>query len=145
MKALIQRVRSASVEIAGETVGEISQGLLLFLGIEKGDNEQKADKLLDRIFKYRVFADQNKRMNLSLNDTRGGLLIISQFTLVANTHKGLRPSFSAAAGVEESELLYDYFVNEARKSSLRIETGQFGADMKVSLLNDGPVTFNFQV
>jgi len=145
MKALIQRVTSASVKIEGEIVGEITQGLLLFLGVEKGDDKQKADKLLEKILKYRVFADQNDRMNLSLSDIQGDLLIVSQFTLVAETQKGLRPSFSSAALPDESEALYQYFVEKARQSRLIIETGRFGADMAVTLVNDGPVTFNLSV
>jgi len=145
MKALIQRVTSASVEVEGEVVGEISKGLLLFLGVEKNDNEQKADKLLEKILKYRVFADQNERMNLSLKDVKGGLLIISQFTLVADTQKGLRPSFSAAGSPEESEALYRYFIDKATYSGLEVSVGRFGADMSVSLVNDGPVTFNLSV
>jgi len=145
MKALIQRVTSASVVVEGEIVGEISKGLLLFLGIEKDDNEQKADKLLDKVIKYRVFADQNDRMNLSLKDIQGELLIISQFTLVADTQKGLRPSFSSAAPPEKGEALYAYFIDKATHSGLDISAGRFGADMSVSLVNDGPVTFNLAV
>jgi len=145
MKALIQRVTSASVKIEGEIVGEITQGLLLFLGVEKGDDKQKADKLLEKVLKYRVFADQNDRMNLSLSDIRGNLLIVSQFTLVADTQKGLRPSFSSAALPDESEALYQYFVEKAQQSRLIVETGRFGADMAVTLVNDGPVTFNLSV
>lgn len=145
MKALIQRVTSASVKIEGELVGEIAQGILLFLGIEKGDDKQKADKLLDKTLKYRIFSDQNDRMNLSLTDIRGDLLIVSQFTLVADTQKGLRPSFSSAALPDESEVLYQYFVEKAGLSGLSVATGCFGADMAVSLVNDGPVTFNLCV
>ncbi|MFT6122375.1 MAG: D-tyrosyl-tRNA(Tyr) deacylase [Oleiphilaceae bacterium] len=142
MKALIQRVTSASVKIEGEVVGEIAQGLLLFLGVEKGDDKRRADILLEKIIKYRVFSDQNDRMNLSLTDIQGELLIVSQFTLVADTQKGLRPSFSSAALPDESEALYQYFVDKAGLSGLSVTTGRFGADMAVSLVNDGPVTFN---
>jgi D-tyrosyl-tRNA(Tyr) deacylase len=145
MKALIQRVSKASVEVEAVIVGEIAQGILLFLGVEKADNKQKADKLLEKILKYRVFADQNDRMNLSLTDVQGELLIVSQFTLVADTQKGLRPSFSSAGLPEESEVLYEYFVERAIQSGLKIATGSFGADMAVSLVNDGPVTFNLNV
>jgi len=145
MKALIQRVSSASVEIEGEVVGEITQGLLLFLGVEKGDDKQKADKLLEKILKYRIFSDRNDRMNLSLIDILGELLIVSQFTLVADTQKGLRPSFSSAGLPEDSKTLYEYFVEQAAKSGLKIATGCFGADMAVSLVNDGPVTFNLSI
>jgi D-tyrosyl-tRNA(Tyr) deacylase len=135
-------VTSASVKIEGEVVGEIAQGLLLFLGVEKGDDKRRADILLEKIIKYRVFSDQNDRMNLSLTDIQGELLIVSQFTLVADTQKGLRPSFSSAALPDESEALYQYFVDKAGLSGLSVTTGRFGADMAVSLVNDGPVTFN---
>jgi len=145
MKALIQRVTSASVKVKEEFVGEISQGVLLFLGIEKGDDRQKADKLLEKVIKYRIFADKDGRMNLSLKDIRGELLVVSQFTLVADTQKGLRPSFSSAGLPEESDALYSYFVDQAAQSGLKVATGQFGADMAVSLVNDGPVTFNLSV
>jgi len=145
MKALIQRVSRASVEVEGKVIGEVARGLLLFLGVEKGDDKQKADKLLEKIIKYRVFADQDDRMNLSLSAIRGELLIVSQFTLVADTQKGLRPSFSSAALPDESEALYQYFVEQAGLSGLSVATGRFGADMAVSLVNDGPVTFNLSV
>ena len=145
MKALIQRVTSASVRVKGEVIGEISQGLLLFLGVEKGDDQQKADRLLEKITKYRVFTDQNDRMNLSLIDIQGELLVVSQFTLVADTQKGLRPSFSSAGLPDESRALYEYFIEQAAKLGLKIAAGCFGADMAVSLVNDGPVTFNLSV
>ena len=145
MKALIQRVVSASVKIEADVVGEISQGILLLLGVEKGDDTQKAKKLLEKVIKYRVFADQDDRMNLSLMDIQGELLVVSQFTLVANTQKGLRPSFSSAALPNESAVLYQYFIDEAKKTGLKVSAGRFGADMAVSLVNDGPVTFNLSV
>lgn len=141
MKALIQRVSFARVEVDGETVGAIEHGLLLLLGVEKTDTAQQADKLLDKILKYRVFADSDDKMNLNLQQVDGGLLIVSQFTLVADTAKGLRPSFSRGAIPEHGEQLYNYFVEQAQQKHPVIATGQFGADMKVSLLNDGPVTF----
>lgn len=145
MRGLIQRVQFASVKVDGETVGEISEGLLLLLGVEKSDDEAKANKLLDKVLKYRVFGDENGKMNLGLNDTGGGLLIVSQFTLVADTRKGLRPGFSLGALPEHGEKIYNHLVSQAKVLHHTIATGQFGADMKVSLLNDGPVTFNLEV
>ncbi|WP_257283709.1 D-aminoacyl-tRNA deacylase [Endozoicomonas sp. SESOKO1] len=141
MKGLIQRVRHASVVVDGETVGEIGSGILLLLGIEKGDDPVLADKLLEKVLKYRIFSDDQGKMNLGLKDVGGGLLIVSQFTLVADTCKGLRPSFSSGASPEQGEQLYNYFVERANNMHPNVATGRFGADMKVSLLNDGPVTF----
>ena len=141
MLALIQRVRSASVTVAGESVGSIDQGLLLLLGVEQDDDTAQADKLLQKILNYRVFADADGKMNLSLRDMQGGLLVVSQFTLAASTDKGLRPSFSSAKAPLEAEQLYDYFVQSARTAHPKVETGKFGADMQVALVNDGPVTF----
>ena len=145
MKALIQRVNHAAVKVDGETVGDIAQGLLVFVGIEKGDDELKADKLLDKLLKYRVFSDAEDKMNLSLQDIDGGLLLVSQFTLAADTRKGLRPSFSSAAPPAEGERLYNYLLEKARRQWGNTEAGRFGADMKVTLLNDGPVTFLLEV
>ena len=141
MLALIQRVSSASVQINTETVGQIKKGLLVFLGIEKGDGEGEADKLLNKVMSYRVFFDEEEKMNLSVRDIKGGLLIISQFTLAADTNRGLRPSFSSALPPEEAEQLYQYFLNQAQSQHDQIACGKFGADMQVSLINDGPVTF----
>ncbi len=141
MKALIQRVAHASVKVDGRVIGEIGTGLLVFLGVEKGDTQAQADKLIDRLIKYRVFSDEQGKMNLSLRDISGGLLLISQFTLAADTRKGLRPSFSLAAEPEEGKRLYLYALERARKQLDKVASGQFGADMKVELLNDGPVTF----
>ena len=141
MLALIQRVSSASVQINTETVGQIKKGLLVFLGIEKGDGEGEADKLLNKVMSYRVFSDEEEKMNLSVRDIKGGLLIISQFTLAADTNRGLRPSFSSALPPEEAEQLYQYFLNQAQSQHDQIACGKFGADMQVSLINDGPVTF----
>ncbi|WP_330926915.1 D-aminoacyl-tRNA deacylase [Candidatus Sororendozoicomonas aggregata] len=145
MRGLIQRVQHASVEIAGNTTGKIDNGLLLLLGIEKTDDPAKANKLLQKVLKYRIFNDSDGKMNLGLNDTGGGLLIVSQFTLVADTQKGLRPGFSAGASSEAGEALYNYFVAQARQCHSVVATGQFGANMRVSLLNDGPVTFMLSV
>lgn len=140
MLGLIQRVSDASVVIDGQMHGQIGYGLLLLLGIQKEDTPARASRLLSKIVNYRVFNDEKGHMNLSLLDVKGSLLIVSQFTLAADTHKGLRPSFSSAAPPELAERLYNGFV-EAARQFVPVETGQFGADMKVSLTNDGPVTF----
>ncbi|MCZ4253068.1 D-aminoacyl-tRNA deacylase [Pseudoalteromonas shioyasakiensis] len=145
MQGLIQRVKQAKVEVAGEVVGEISQGILLLLGVEKQDTEQSAQKLLHKVSNYRIFTDEQGKMNLSLNDIKGELLVVSQFTLAADTKKGMRPSFSSAGTPEQANTLYEYFIAEAKKAGLAVATGQFGADMQVSLCNDGPVTFNLSV
>jgi len=141
MKALIQRVKHASVEVEGELTGSIDGGILLLLGVEKGDTEADADKLLKKVLGYRIFSDDEGKMNLNVQQVGGGLLVVSQFTLVADTRKGMRPSFSSGATPAEGERLYDYFVEQARGVHNPVATGQFAADMKVSLLNDGPVTF----
>ena len=142
MLGLIQRVSSASVSIDNAVVGNINQGLLLLLGIEKNDLETAADKLLQKILNYRVFADPEGKMNFSLRDIGGELLVVSQFTLAADTNKGLRPSFSAAASPEQAEELYDYFLTQAATAiKTQLQSGRFGADMQVMLRNDGPVTF----
>ena len=144
MKGLIQRVRSASVEVAGECIGSIDQGILLLLGVERDDDRARADKLLHKLVNYRIFEDDDGKMNRSLLDVAGGLLVVSQFTLVADTAKGLRPSFSRGASPELGNDLYEYFVDQARWKLSQVETGRFGADMQVSLVNDGPVTFLFE-
>lgn len=141
MKGLIQRVSSANVVVDGNCVGEIDQGILLLLGVEKEDDRSKADKLLDKVINYRIFSDESDKMNLSLKDIQGELLVVSQFTLVAETSKGKRPGFSKGASPALGEELYNYFVEAANKTGLKVATGKFGADMKVSLTNDGPVTF----
>ncbi len=145
MKGLIQRVSYASVSVNGNIIGEIEAGILLFLGIEKNDTTAEADKLLKKVLGYRVFPDENDRMNLNLAQVNGGLLVVSQFTLVADTRKGLRPGFSSAAPAGQGEHLYNYFVEKARDSLPFVPTGQYGADMKVELLNDGPVTFLLEI
>ncbi|VAW35576.1 D-aminoacyl-tRNA deacylase [hydrothermal vent metagenome] len=144
MKVLIQRVAKAQVDIDGKTVGKINQGILALIGIEKSDTNDKADKLLKKIISYRLFPDNHDKMNLSLQDIKGELLLVSQFTLVADTQKGLRPSFSSAASPMLSQELYDYLVKQALTTGLRIQTGVFAANMQVTLINDGPVTFNLQ-
>lgn len=145
MIALIQRVTSAQVEVNGETVGKINQGLLVLLGVAKEDDQAKADRLLERISNYRIFSDDNGRMNLSLKQVEGDMLVVSQFTLVADTKKGTRPGFSRGAPPELGEALYNHFVAKAKEQGISAQTGQFGADMQVSLVNDGPVTFNLEV
>ena len=141
MLALIQRVTSASVSIGGSAAGSINQGLVLLLGIEKEDTEQQADRLLHKVLAYRVFADAEGKMNLSVRDVKGGVLVVSQFTLAASTDKGLRPGFSSAKAPAEAERLYDYFLKSVRAEHAVVEAGRFGADMQVALVNDGPVTF----
>ena len=141
MKGLIQRVSHAQVVVDGEVVGAIEKGLLLLLGVEQADTEQQADKLLHKVLNYRIFADEQGKMNLSVKDIGGGLLVVSQFTLAAETKKGLRPSFSSAANPALAEQLYQYFVTQAQQQHSIVATGIFAADMKVSLCNDGPVTF----
>lgn len=141
MLGLIQRVSEARVVVAGEVIGEIDRGILLLLGIEKDDNAVVGGRLLDKILAYRIFPDEAGQMNLSLRDIRGGLLVVSQFTLAANTKKGLRPSFSSAAAPKTAEAIYDEFVSRARAAHSPVATGRFGADMQVQLVNDGPVTF----
>lgn len=145
MIALLQRVRHAQVEVGGELAGRIAAGLLVLVGVERGDNTTQADRLLQRLLGYRVFADANGKMNLSLTDTQGGLLLVPQFTLAADTRQGTRPGFSSAAPPELGRQLFDYFVTQARTHHPQVATGVFGADMQVSLCNDGPVTFWLQV
>ena len=140
MKALIQRVTSSSVEVEGTNVGQINKGLLVFIGIEKLDELSHADKMINKILSYRVFSDANDKMNLSVSDINGDVLIISQFTLAADTKNGTRAGFSNAMNPLEAENIYDYMV-EKFKTFVNIQSGVFGADMKVSLVNDGPVTF----
>ncbi|MBI3283452.1 MAG: D-tyrosyl-tRNA(Tyr) deacylase [Burkholderiales bacterium] len=145
MIALLQRVSHASVTVAGATTGQIAAGLLVLLCAERGDSTRQADALLKKLLGYRVFSDAAGKMNLSLNDTRGGLLLVPQFTLAADTNSGTRPSFTPAAPPELGRELFDYFVTEARRLHPTVETGRFGADMQVALTNDGPVTFWLQV
>ncbi|MFQ3248650.1 MAG: D-tyrosyl-tRNA(Tyr) deacylase [Glaciecola sp.] len=141
MKGLIQRVTSASVSVNTEVVGEIQSGILLFLGVEKDDSDQQIEKMARKVFNYRIFADQDGRMNKSLSDIRGELLVVSQFTLVADTAKGNRPGFSKGATPEHGEFIYQSFIQHINSQYRECQSGKFGADMAVSLLNDGPVTF----
>ena len=141
MKALIQRVTSSSVEVDGTNVGQINKGLLVFIGIEKLDELSHADKMINKILSYRVFSDANDKMNLSVSDINGDLLIVSQFTLAADTKNGTRAGFSTAMPPTEAENLYSYFLEKTKSMATITESGIFGADMRVSLVNDGPVTF----
>jgi D-tyrosyl-tRNA(Tyr) deacylase len=141
VKTVIQRVTSASVTVADNIVGRICQGIVVLLGVEKGDAEAQADWLVDKICGLRIFSDADGKMNLSLQDTGGAMLVVSQFTLAGNCTKGKRPSFDTAASADEGKRLYDHFVSRARHIGIRVETGVFQADMQVSLVNDGPVTF----
>lgn len=141
----MQRVKSASIEVAGKNIAHIDQGLLVFVGIEKHDTQESADKLLNKILQYRVFSDSEGKMNLNVQAIAGGLLLVSQFTLAADTQKGLRPSFSAAASPEQAKQFYNYLVEQAQQKHKRVATGIFAADMQVALVNDGPVTFLLEV
>jgi len=141
MKALLQRVSEARVCVAGECVGEIGPGLLVLLGLDKGDDEAAARRLLDKLLAYRVFPDEAGRMNCSVTDINGGVLLVSQFTLSADTSKGLRPSFSSAMPPAEADRLYQYTLDQLNQRHGTVAAGRFGADMQVSLVNDGPVTF----
>ena len=145
MIGLIQRVSQAQVAIDGVTVGQIDRGILLLLGVEKADTEAQAGRLLERVLGYRIFPDAQGKMNLSLREINGGLLIVPQFTLPADTRKGMRPSFTPAAPPAQGAALFNYFTAQARQQLLTVQTGVFAADMQVSLTNDGPVTFWLQV
>jgi D-tyrosyl-tRNA(Tyr) deacylase len=140
MIALIQRVTAAKVEVEGEITGQIGKGLLVLLGVEKEDNHAKAEKLLEKVLSYRVFSDEDGKMNLNVQQAGGAILVVSQFTLAADTQKGLRPSFSKGASPALAEEMYDYFVEKCGQK-ISTFTGRFAADMQVSLTNDGPVTF----
>ena len=145
MKGLLQRVRSARVEVDAEIVGAVDQGLLVLVAVEPGDTRAHADKLLHKLLNYRVFSDEQGKMNLSLKDIQGGLLLVSQFTLAADTQSGLRPSFSSAAPPALCAELFEYLLGQARALHATVESGRFGADMQVHLANDGPVTFMLQI
>lgn len=145
MIGLLQRVSEASVEVGGTVVGTIDHGLLVLVGVQKHDHDKQVERLLDRLLGYRVFADDAGKMNLSLRDVNGGLLLVPQFTLAADTNKGMRPSFSSAATPQQGKRLFDLLVALAREKHPNIATGRFGEDMKVALTNDGPVTFWLQV
>ena len=141
MIGLLQRVSRARVEVQSRNIAQINTGMLVFIGVEKDDTQAKADRLLERLLGYRIFPDANGRMNLSLMDIQGGLLLVPQFTLPADTKKGMRPGFSNAAAPESGRLLFDYLLSRAKSRHPYVESGEFGADMQVHLINDGPVTF----
>ena len=143
--ALLQRVTRASVTVENKIIGAIETGLLVLIGVEREDSHARADRLLERLLGYRVFADAQGKMNLNLRDIHGGLLLVPQFTLAAETNKGMRPSFSSAAAPEQGESLFGYLVERAKQCYSPVATGMFGADMQVSLINNGPVTFLLQV
>ena len=145
MIALLQRVCRASVDVEGRCIGEIASGLLVFVGVERGDGAAQAERLLERVLGYRVFEDDQGRMNRTLVDVQGGLLLVPQFTLAADTKKGTRPSFTPAAEPAEGKRWFDYLLGAARESHAPVASGVFGAHMKVALVNDGPVTFWLQV
>ena len=145
MIGLLQRVLNASVVIEGECVGAIQQGLLVLVGVERNDGETQADRLLERLLAYRVFADADGKMNCSVRDIHGDLLLVPQFTLPADTGKGNRPSFTPAAAPAQGKALFNYFVERAKANHGPVQTGVFGANMQVGLVNDGPVTFWLQV
>lgn len=145
MIGLLQRVSRAAVRVGGQTVGSIDAGLLVLVGVERGDGEAQAERLLERLLGYRVFGDAEGRMNLGLNEVGGGLLLVPQFTLPADTRKGMRPSFTPAATPEDGRRLFERLVEQARARHAPVATGVFGADMRVESVNDGPVTFWLQV
>lgn len=140
MRLVVQRVKNASVKVDGKVVGKINEGLLVLLGVTHGDNKEAADYLAKKLVNLRIFKDENHKMNLSVRDINGELLIISQFTLYADTSQGNRPSFTNAAKPDFADELYEYFKEKCMEYDLKVESGIFGADMKVELLNDGPVT-----
>ncbi|RMA80167.1 D-aminoacyl-tRNA deacylase [Umboniibacter marinipuniceus] len=144
MQVLIQRVSEASVTVDGSVVGKINKGLLALVGIEAHDTEETVQRAAQRLTKYRVFSDENGKMNLSVKDIEGGILVVSQFTLAADTKRGLRPSFSSAASPELAQELYLSLSQAIKESGVKVATGQFAADMKVALINDGPVTFQLE-
>nr|WP_252736330.1 D-aminoacyl-tRNA deacylase [Aestuariibacter sp. A3R04] len=142
---MVQRVTDASVTVEGEVISHIARGMLVLLGIEKDDSDAEIEKLANKLVSYRMFADENDKMNLNIQQVEGEILVVSQFTLVADTQKGNRPGFSKGASPAHGEAIYQQFVQRLRQKGLKVSTGQFGANMKVSLVNDGPVTFHFQV
>lgn len=145
MRALIQRVSQARVDVADQSIASIDHGLLVLLGVERDDDEAAADKMLHKLLHYRVFSDEDGKMNLNVQQAEGSLLIVSQFTLAADTSKGLRPGFSTAAQPQKAEKLYNFLLDQAKKSNLNIACGEFAANMQVHLCNDGPVTFLLEV
>lgn len=145
MIGLIQRVSEASVSVGGETISRINQGILLLLGVERDDSHDQISKLVRKVSNYRIFSDQDGKMNLNVQQVGGEVLVVSQFTLVADTQKGNRPGFSRGASPVHGKAMYEQFVDQLRETGMAVKTGEFGADMQVALVNDGPVTFQFQV
>ncbi len=145
MIGLIQRVSEASVTVDATTIGRIEQGMLLLLGVEKEDGQAQIDKLVKKVSQYRMFSDEQGKMNLNVQQAGGAILVVSQFTLVADTQKGNRPGFSRGASPEVGKALYLQFIEALKATGIPVQTGEFGADMKVHLVNDGPVTFHFQI
>lgn len=145
MIGLLQRVSTARVAVDGEVIAAIGRGLLVLVGVERGDGEAQADRLVERLLGYRVFGDADGKMNLSVHDIDGGLLLVPQFTLAADTRKGMRPSFTSAAAPDHGQALFDYLVTQAQRRHHKVFSGRFGADMQVDLTNDGPVTFWLRV
>lgn len=145
MIGLIQRVSEANVTVAGEVIGEIGKGMLVLLGVEKEDGDAEIEKLANKLCRYRMFSDEDGKMNLNIEQVGGEILVVSQFTLVADTQKGNRPGFSRGATPEHGEAIYKKFVHALRAKGMAVSTGEFGADMQVGLVNDGPVTFQFNV
>lgn len=145
MKALLQRVLEAKVDVNHQTIAEIGQGILIFIGISKTDTFENAKKIIDKIIKYRIFDDEQGKMGWNITQSKGELLIVSQFTLMANTQKGLRPDFSSAMPPNDAKKLYDQTIAYAKQQYPHVKVGEFGADMKVFLINDGPVTFNIEI
>ncbi|AXT38934.1 D-tyrosyl-tRNA(Tyr) deacylase [Alteromonas sp. BL110] len=145
MIGLIQRVSEANVTVDGKVIGEIGKGMLVLLGVEKEDGEAQIEKLANKLCRYRMFSDENGKMNLNIEQIDGEILVVSQFTLVADTQKGNRPGFSRGASPEHGQAIYDQFVQALENKGMKVATGKFGADMQVGLINDGPVTFQFNV
>jgi len=145
MIGLLQRVQRAAVEVHGKCIAEIGRGLLVLVGVQQGDSEAEAGRLLQRLLGYRVFEDAGGKMNLNIGQAGGDMLLVPQFTLAADTRSGMRPGFSTAADPAEGQRLFDYLLEQAQQHSIEVTSGQFGADMQVSLINDGPVTFWLEV
>jgi len=145
MIGLVQRVSQANVSVDNQIIGEINQGMLVLLGVEKNDSEAEIEKLTTKLCNYRIFSDEDGKMNLNIRQIGGEMLVVSQFTLVADTQKGNRPSFSKGASPEHGKNMYTLFVASLKSKGIKVATGEFGADMNVALINDGPVTFQFQV
>ncbi|MDY6977185.1 MAG: D-aminoacyl-tRNA deacylase [Pseudomonadota bacterium] len=145
MIGLIQRVSEANVTVDGNVIGEIGKGMLLLLGVEKEDSEAQIEKLANKLCRYRMFSDEDGKMNLNIEQVDGEILVVSQFTLVADTQKGNRPGFSRGASPEHGQVIYEQFVQALKNKGMKVATGEFGADMQVGLINDGPVTFQFSV